>query len=373
VWWKALLYGCAIILAGLYLVPTGGARGEASGFLQRALHQAHPAWPGLAGWPATSLRGEYRKAVSGKVDRLSNDIEDAIKKKTPDVTVGREGRDDIVISFKNPAGLAGVGRGTAQTLRRELDEISRDAAAGTLRLRYDPDRVVEVEELALRQAIETIRGRVDKFGVAEPTIIKKGTDIVVELPGLKTVRFRAHQEASSAAPPSLSSRIVDDGTEYMKKLGASLPKEGPIKAEPETWTEKHSGQQHEDVYLRTRTVPGWRSSSPPCRAIWRCPRIASWRLRRFSPRESGEAAPEKFYRTYLLKKRAVGDRRVFAMADATWDEMGRPEVSFTMNRQGSDMMEKLTGEMWAARWPSCSTTRSPARRSSSPRLASAAD
>jgi len=42
----------------------------------------------------------------------------------------------------------------------------------------------------------------------------------------------------------------------MKKLGASLPKEGPIKAEPETWTEKHSGQQHEDVYLRTKRRAG---------------------------------------------------------------------------------------------------------------------
>src|SRR5208283_3696945 len=88
-----------------------------------------------------------------------------------------------------PAGLAGVDAEMLKPYRRDLDEISRDAAAGTLRLRYDPDRVAEVEELALRQAIETIRGRVDKFGVAEPTIIKKGTDIVVELPGLKQSDF----------------------------------------------------------------------------------------------------------------------------------------------------------------------------------------
>ena len=58
-----------------------------------------------------------------------------------------------------------------------------------VRLRLDSNQVAEIEDLALRQGIETIRGRVDKFGVSEPTIIKKGTDIIVELPGLKTQDF----------------------------------------------------------------------------------------------------------------------------------------------------------------------------------------
>jgi len=51
---------------------------------------------------------------------------------------------------------------------------ARPAAAG-----YDPDSVAEVEELALRQAIETI-GRVDSSVWPSPHH-QKGTDIVVEL------------------------------------------------------------------------------------------------------------------------------------------------------------------------------------------------
>ena len=342
-WWKALLYGCAIVLAGLYLVPTVVPEEKRPAFFKDHFTKRIQLGLDLQGGLHLVYEVNIDKAVSGKVDRLSNDIEDAIKKKTADVTVGREGRDDIVISFKNPAGLASVDAELLKSYRRELDEVSRDAAAGTLRLRYDPDRVAEVEELALRQAIETIRGRVDKFGVAEPTIIKKGTDIVVELPGLKQSDFERIKSIIGRTA-QLEFKIVDDGSEYMKKLAASLPKEGPIKAEPESWTEKHSGQQHEDVYLRTKDRAGLEKFIAGLSGDLAVPPDRELALEEISPRESGEAAPEKFYRTYLLRKRAGVTGEYLANADASWDEMGRPEVSFTMNRQGSDMMGKLTGE-----------------------------
>src|SRR5213075_2049061 len=56
------------------------------------------------------------------------------------------------------------------------------------------------------------------------------------------------------------------------------------------------------------------------------------------------AKPESFWRTYLLYRRAgvTGDYLADARVDA--DEMGKPEVSFTMNRKGGDLMGKLTGE-----------------------------
>jgi preprotein translocase subunit SecD len=122
--------------------------------------------------------------------------------------------------------------------------VSRDAATGTVKLKFDSDRVAEVEELALRQAIETIRGRVDAFGVAEPTIIKKGTDIVVELPGAKAKDFERIKSIIGRTA-QLEFKIVDDGSEYMKKVAASVPKDGPIAVAPESWTEKHAGGQHE--------------------------------------------------------------------------------------------------------------------------------
>ena len=92
-----------------------------------------------------------------------------------------------------------------------------------MRLRLDPDQVEEVRDYALRQGIETIRGRVDKFGVSEPTIIKKGTDIIVELPGLKSADFERIKSIIGRTA-QLEFKIVDDGSDYMKKVAASVPK-----------------------------------------------------------------------------------------------------------------------------------------------------
>ena len=194
-WWKAALYGVAIILAVLYLVPTVVTdEAKLPAFFQKYFKKRIQLGLDLQGGLHLVYEVNIEKAVSSKVDRLANDVEDALKKKGADVTVVRDGRDDIAITFKIPAEMAKLDDELLKPYRRDLDEVGRDPATGTVKLRYDSDRVAEVEELALRQAIETIRGRVDEFGVAEPTIIKKGTDIVVELPGAKAEGLRAHQE-----------------------------------------------------------------------------------------------------------------------------------------------------------------------------------
>ena len=57
-------------------------------------------------------------------------------------------------------------------------------------------------------------------------------------------------------------------------------------------------------------------------------------LELMSPREVEDSgSPDRYYRTYLLKKRAGVTGEYLADADESWDEMGRPEVAFTMNRR----------------------------------------
>ncbi len=49
-----------------------------------------------------------------------------------------------------------------------------------------PEMVQDIKQKAVRQAVDTIRNRVDQFGVAEPDVIIHGDDrIIVQLPGLK--------------------------------------------------------------------------------------------------------------------------------------------------------------------------------------------
>ena len=54
-------------------------------------------------------------------------------------------------------------------------------------LKLTPEEIIATEKNAIAQAVDTIRNRLDMFGLAEPTVAKQGKDkILVEVPGIKT-------------------------------------------------------------------------------------------------------------------------------------------------------------------------------------------
>ena len=76
------------------------------------------------------------------------------------------------------------------------------ATEGKYVLSLTPQAVEKLKLQAVDQAIETIRNRLDQFGLAEPTVAKQGIDkILVELPGIKTPdeEQRARELISRAA------------------------------------------------------------------------------------------------------------------------------------------------------------------------------
>src|SRR4029079_2777986 len=124
-----------------------------------------------------------------------------------------------------------VARSLPRTQPPPLARVERKPETGVIRLRLDPDQIEEVRDYALRQGIETIRGRVDKFGISEATVIKKGTDIIVEVPGLKPADFE-HIKAIIGRTAQLEFKIVDDGSEYMRKVAGAVPKDSGIEVAP---------------------------------------------------------------------------------------------------------------------------------------------
>ncbi|MBL0708289.1 MAG: protein translocase subunit SecD [Sulfurimonas sp.] len=79
-------------------------------------------------------------------------------------------------------------------------DISLDALSFSLSL--TPKEIVRTEKLAIDQAIETIRNRLDQFGLAEPIVARQGEEkILVQLAGIKTQEEeqRARELISRAA------------------------------------------------------------------------------------------------------------------------------------------------------------------------------
>ncbi|MDL0103627.1 protein translocase subunit SecD [Campylobacter felis] len=76
---------------------------------------------------------------------------------------------------------------------------------------FTQEELKNIENFALLQAVETIRNRLDEFGLAEPTVAKQGEDkILVELAGIKTKEdeLRAKERITKAAHLQLME--VDD-------------------------------------------------------------------------------------------------------------------------------------------------------------------
>ena len=68
-----------------------------------------------------------------------------------------------------------------------LQEVNRSSKDGVMTVEYrmSASQVATIRSQAVEQALETVRNRIDQFGVSEPSIIPQGDDrIVLQLPGV---------------------------------------------------------------------------------------------------------------------------------------------------------------------------------------------
>lgn len=103
----------------------------------------------------------------------------------------------------------------------DLTLSTAESAAGpAYSLNFKPREVLQVQNNAMDQALETIRNRIDQLGVRETTVAKEGdNDILVQLPGIQDPE-RAKELIGKTAV--LEFKIVDD-----KRSLADAQRDGP--------------------------------------------------------------------------------------------------------------------------------------------------
>lgn len=88
-------------------------------------------------------------------------------------------------------------------------------SGNSIELRYNDVYLNDFKKRTLEQAIETIRNRIDEFGVAEPSITAQGTDrILVQLPGIDDAT-RAKELINKTA--RLEFLTVEDGNPQLEQ------------------------------------------------------------------------------------------------------------------------------------------------------------
>src|SRR5690606_6969970 len=135
------------------------------------------------------------------------------------VSTPREPIGAVTITLDDPADTARI---DSQFLS-DYDEVVEplecppEQEAGSVCLRVSPDYADGIRKSAQEQAILTIRDRIDKRGVPEPSVKEKGQQIVVELPGLDEEETERVKDLIGRTA-KLEFKMVDEGSEHMRQL-----------------------------------------------------------------------------------------------------------------------------------------------------------
>ncbi len=147
------------------------------------------------------------KALEAQVDRVGDAVREALEKKGIGVTrIERRGITELVVQLASPQSWNDAQAVFQEQAGFEVKEA--DAAAGRGVLAMRAREVAALRDLAVRQGLETIRNRIDQFGVAEPSIQQQGENrILVQLPG---VQDPERAKALIGKTALLEFKLVDD-------------------------------------------------------------------------------------------------------------------------------------------------------------------
>lgn len=222
--WKFIIYAAITVFAILLILPTLTSR-LPTWFTKviptEKIHQGLD----LQGGMHLILEVEAEKAVESYVERIKNNLKDDLKEKG--ITVGkieREKTDRIFFEFSGAKEKVDNLLTQRYVAMRELPP-SESGGIWKYQLVLDSKEVEYAKKKAIDQALETIRNRIDQFGVSEPEITLQGTDrILIQLPGIKDSQ-RAKSLIGRTA--LLEFKLVDEEGDLDAALKGDVP-EGDI-------------------------------------------------------------------------------------------------------------------------------------------------
>jgi preprotein translocase subunit SecD len=245
----------------------------------------------LQGGMHLMLEVQVEKAVEASLERMADDIKrDA---ENEDIEIDRV--TSKLEGFKVAVHLVdSVDQPQLQKIMEnypflEKKEVSPDGLVLNYQLTEQQAQIIRKN--AVNQGLETIRNRVDQFGVSEPTIQAQGERrILIQLPGIKDPQRAIDLIGKTAR---LEFKLVDEGHSVEQAIQGNLP-EG-------------------DEILHQRR----------------------------ENKETGEITQEP----YLLKKRPVLTGETLTSAEVRYDQdYNEPYVAITFDRVGASIFQRVTRE-----------------------------
>ncbi|HTK86143.1 MAG TPA: protein translocase subunit SecD [Nitrospiraceae bacterium] len=251
------------------------------------------------------LEVEEERAVEIAVDRSVNAIQDLlVDKKIPVESVKRTASNQVTLAFQN-----GELKTQIQKIMEDFPsfvEAESQATSTTIVYEIKDAEIKRIKDSAINQALETIRNRIDQFGVAEPLIQRQGLkQIVVQLPGIREPK-RAKDLIKETA--LLEFKLLDEAS----KLSMDLPQRVP-KGKEEDILKQFEGKLPEgDQILFEKMVE----------------------------KDTGRESRIP----YLVKKRVMLTGDVLSDARVSIGQFNEPYVSVTFDAKGAREFDRITGD-----------------------------
>ncbi len=251
------------------------------------------------------LEVEEDRAVEMMVERSVRAIQDWLAEKAISVeSVDRTGPFRVTVRFPDEASKVDIQKALLEF--PSFFEVEESSSSNSLVYELRGGEIKRVKDSTISQALETIRNRVDQFGVAEPMIQRQGLkQIVVQLPGIKEPK-RAKALIQETA--MLEFKLLDESNELALELPRRVPK----------------GKEREIVKLFQD----------------RLPEEDEILFERVVERDGGRE-----YRVpYLVKKRVMLAGNVLSDARVAIGEFNDPYVSVTFDAKGASEFDRITAE-----------------------------
>ena len=271
---RVIIFGLAILFGVVFSVPSllqtdKGAKITLGLDLQGGLHML--------------LGVKTEEAVKSRLKAIASGVNHFTEREG--ILIDELGATDEAVTFTllDPDDAAAM-----DEMLSNLEGVTVSHEGELYRVTLTPEAVVKTQKQSVDQAIETIRNRLDQFGLAEPTVARQGEEkILVELPGIKSAEEeqRARELISRAA--KLELMALDE--ERKMRVYNMTP---------------HEAAQYGDVILDDAEQPDVK---------------------------------------YLVKEIPILDGSMPTDAQVSFDQNNQPIITFSLNSEGGQTFGDFTG------------------------------
>ncbi len=270
------------------------------------------------------------KAVQNRTDRVGDELVEAMKEKGK--TVGEVSRPGEAAVLQIHLQAESDWEVLRELIEERRDSFELKSRSGTLvEIAMKGEYETQLRDDAVAQALKTLRNRIDKYGVTEPEVRRRGaSSILIQIAGLTAEDQEVIKGDIIGRTAQLEFKQVDDESQYFTTLADKLP-EGV-----ELTFDSYRGEgdrmvQSPYIFAKDRKlIEQIVAQNPP----------DSDRTVRYQRMETAEG--EK-WRTYLLHRKTPLTGESLVSAGVIFDpDENQYAVNMQLDRRGADIFDKLT-------------------------------